>query len=186
MRRRTPPEQRFFAKVSNVDPLDCWEWTGNRNHLGYGQFWNGSRHVRAHRWAYEFFRAEIIPHNLPLDHECDNPGCVNPWHLDVVDWAENMQRRVRRGRWRAWCPEKHHRGSPPPVPHTAFPLYRKRADRVADVVDAGGLRPGDRITFAATGVNGCDRTAALLVSWGYATGKSFAALRVAAHPPQPT
>lgn len=177
-RPKTTPEVRFFAKVSNTDPLACWLWTGTRNHLGYGQFWNGSKTVRAHRWAYEFLRAEIMPGWLAIDHECDNRGCVNPWHLDVVTGSENMKRSVIRGRWRSYAPENHRRGEPP---LEGSPHYRRRADQVADKIDAGEWPVAGVLThnrYDKTDVRALD----LLVRWGYVTADDDGRHRVLARP----
>lgn len=94
-------EERFFEKVTEGDN-DCWLWMGTRGKAGHGQFWNGSRVMGAHRWSYEFLRAEI-PEGLVLDHLCRNPPCVNPWHLEPVPQSENMRRIPRK----THCPQGH-------------------------------------------------------------------------------
>lgn len=82
-------EERFFACVQQVG--DCWEWRGAIDIGGYGKFAAGRRFFQAHRWAYEFLRAEI-PEGLPLDHLCSNRPCVNPWHLEPVTQRVNLHR----------------------------------------------------------------------------------------------
>jgi len=89
-------EARFWEKVSidyyapsDVDP--CWFWTANKVQGGYGRFWAKSKHVLAHRWAYEYFR-EPIPIGLTIDHLCKVTSCVNPNHLEVVSMEENIHR----------------------------------------------------------------------------------------------
>lgn len=89
-------EERFFQFCTPGD--GCWEWTGARQPDGrydYGMFWDGTRAVRAHRFAYELLVGPI-PVGLELDHLCRNPPCVNPAHLEPVTHAEN----IRRGVWR--------------------------------------------------------------------------------------
>lgn len=81
-------EHRFFAKVTPV--ADCWEFTSLR-HDGYGFFWFQGATISAHRWSYEFLRAEI-PTGLHLDHLCRNRACVNPWHLEPVTARVNTLR----------------------------------------------------------------------------------------------
>lgn len=100
----TPTIDRLMARVVESG-TGCWEFQGSRNRLGYGQIrdvWSG-RLLQTHRYAYEFFRAEI-PAGLVLDHLCRNPSCCNPWHLEPVSNGENIRRGVgplTAGRWRA-------------------------------------------------------------------------------------
>lgn len=90
---------RFWSKVSEAGALECWLWTDCCDKDGYGKFRIGNAHKRAHRVAWEFLRGEIPPHPvtgelLVLDHECRNPACVNPYHLDPVTSKVNTQRGV--------------------------------------------------------------------------------------------
>lgn len=90
--------KRFAAKVA-VAASGCWEWTGYKSELGYGQFnkkgnkTNGRKLMKAHRFAYECLVGPI-PDGLELDHLCRNPSCVNPAHLEPVTHRENMRRGV--------------------------------------------------------------------------------------------
>jgi hypothetical protein len=79
-------------------------WTGaitTGDNAGYGSFWDGSRAVRAHRYAYEIVHGPI-PDGLTLDHLCRNRPCVNPAHLEAVSVQEN----IARGR-RDYCRKGH-------------------------------------------------------------------------------
>ena len=69
----------------------CWNWKGGLNTKGYGEYWDGQRMVRAHRFVFEKFK-EKIPKDLQLDHLCRNPSCVNPEHLEIVTNKENIRR----------------------------------------------------------------------------------------------
>ena len=93
-------DRRFFAKVELAD--DCWVWVGARNDRGYGEFSIRSRRIKAHRWSYEYLRAEI-PEGLSLDHLCRNRACVNPWHLEPVDHRTNVSRAYAARPRRTHC-----------------------------------------------------------------------------------
>lgn len=81
--------QRFESYLSQDG--DCWTWTGTTAY-GYGRLsLTGSTNCLAHRWSYEYHRAEI-PKGLHLDHLCRNTRCVNPWHLEPVTNEVNLQR----------------------------------------------------------------------------------------------
>lgn len=82
---------RFWTKVIGAPAESCWLWNVAKNTLGYGNFYNGKRSVRAHRWSYEYLRTDIPP-GLVLDHLCEVPSCVNPWHLEPVTQAVNIAR----------------------------------------------------------------------------------------------
>lgn len=70
---------RFFSKVKYSD--DCWEWLGCKR-IGYGQFWYNGVSVGAHRWSLMFFKdMDITNRSAWACHLCNNPGCVNPFHL---------------------------------------------------------------------------------------------------------
>lgn len=82
---------RFWSKVEFTDT--CWLWTAAQNGKGYGRFWDGSRLVVAHRWAY-LFCVGPIPDGLTLDHSCRVRNCVRPEHLEPVTMRENTMRGV--------------------------------------------------------------------------------------------
>jgi hypothetical protein len=87
---RRDPTLRFLEKIRPL-PSGCWLWLGALDDDGYGNFWDGSRVVRAHRWAYERWR-EPIAVGLEIDHGCRSRSCVNPAHMEPVTHRENVRR----------------------------------------------------------------------------------------------
>lgn len=73
---------------------------------GYGQFWDGTKTVRAHRFSYELARGKI-PEGLDLDHLCRNRACVRPDHLEPVTDKENVHRSPIHFATRTHCPKGH-------------------------------------------------------------------------------
>src|SRR3990172_4034815 len=99
-------ETRFLSKVRRS--ADCWEWLGSHDRDGYGRFWRYGE-CRAHRISYEVFVGRI-PDGLTIDHLCENPGCVNPAHLEPVLIGVNLLRSdtpAARNARKTHCPKGH-------------------------------------------------------------------------------
>ncbi len=86
-------------------------WTAAA-HQGYGQFREIGHNVLAHRYAYEQVIGPI-PDGLFVLHSCDNPPCVNAYHMFLGGHAENAadkaaKKRARNGRENiTHCPQGH-------------------------------------------------------------------------------
>ena len=82
-----------MSVVTDVLPFilkndDCWFWL--RGHGGNGRpYW---RNQLVYRLLYQFFRGEI-PSKRVLDHVvCNNPRCINPWHVEPRTQKQNLAR----------------------------------------------------------------------------------------------
>ena len=114
--------ERFWVKVDrSAGPHACWPWRGSTNEHGYGIFHDGTRNVRAHRYALltEF---GVAPSG-DVDHTCHNasgcPGgsscqhraCCNPAHLEDVPHIENVRRgeagKHKSTAWKTECVHGH-------------------------------------------------------------------------------
>lgn len=72
---------------------DCWEWRGKQSPNGYGYI--GS-FQKVHRLSYELHKGPI-PKGLVVKHTCDNKLCVNPDHLELGTYSENLKEAYGRG-----------------------------------------------------------------------------------------
>ena len=117
MASQSTPASRFWSKVNFDGPVPshaphlgkCWLWTGATDPLDYGTFWNGTKYVKAYRWAYEFC-IRTIPDGLSIDHLCRTPSCVNPDHLEAVSLRENILRGTSptaKNAAKTHCPQGH-------------------------------------------------------------------------------
>ena len=90
--------KRFESKIDKCSHDECWEWTGAKNHDGYGVFSDDKGILkRAHRLSYELFFGKP-PIDKPLIlHKCNNRGCVNPYHLYAGTASDNMKDRLNSG-----------------------------------------------------------------------------------------
>ena len=102
----TPPSisvqdiYRFWDKVSFPSNNSCWKWKASTSYYGYGQFhFSENKHrrtLRSHRVSY-FLIFGIWSHQDIL-HRCDNPPCVNPFHLFEGSHLDNVRDMFAKGR----------------------------------------------------------------------------------------
>lgn len=86
--RARPITERFTEKVRpHAD--GCHEWIGTLMPNGYGQVHLSGRTAYAHRVAWELAFG-TIPRGMFVLHSCDNRKCVNPTHLWLGSFQDNM------------------------------------------------------------------------------------------------
>ncbi|MGH3029276.1 MAG: HNH endonuclease signature motif containing protein [Gaiellaceae bacterium] len=87
-----PMSRAALVFISKLAPKgECLIWTGSLSSHGYGVLRAEGRTQRAHRFAYELAYGEI-PKGLHIHHQCENPPCVNPEHLEAVSPRVNWER----------------------------------------------------------------------------------------------
>jgi hypothetical protein len=88
----------------HVDKNICWIWTRARSQAGYGILTINYEVLYAHRLSWEFVNGDI-PDGMVIMHNCDNPACVNPEHLQLGTQKDNLQDMWKKNR--GSCGENH-------------------------------------------------------------------------------
>jgi len=86
-------QDRFWMSVKKGGPEECWIWKKSLDVGGYGVFWVGDKHMKAHRYSWQLVHGPVDP-TLCLDHLCRVRSCVNPAHLEPVTNRINVLRGV--------------------------------------------------------------------------------------------
>lgn len=108
--------ERFFEKVDRRGPGECWTWTGSKDQFGRGYFWYQGKVTRAPRVSWALHHGVPFPVDRDACHTCDNPSCVNPFHIWPGTESENLSDAERKGR----------------VPHVLNPdIVRRMRERYA-------------------------------------------------------
>lgn len=96
---RKSARERFWSNVERRGDSDCWRWLGSKNGAGYGSFSGIGHTTMAHRacWMMHF---GSIPPGMVVMHKCDNRECVNPNHLQLGTYRDNIQDAIQKGRFK--------------------------------------------------------------------------------------
>lgn len=92
--------ERFWKKVNQLAPNECWPWLAAINNTGYGIINRNGKPVLAHRIAYEIASGHTLLADHVVCHSCDNRWCVNPAHLWIGSVSDNNEDRHKKGRSR--------------------------------------------------------------------------------------
>jgi len=75
----------------------CLLWLGSVDRDGYGRVKIQNVYLKVHRLMW-IVRFGLIPDDMVVCHNCDQPGCCRPEHLRLDTSAENIRERTRKGR----------------------------------------------------------------------------------------
>ena len=89
--------RRFFSKVDIKRENDCWNWLANQTKIyGYGRF-RCNKMELAHRISY-ILKYGKISNDILVCHICNNKLCINPNHLFLGTWQDNMNDMINKKR----------------------------------------------------------------------------------------
>lgn len=90
-------EERLLDNCIPEPNSGCWLWTASTSTGGYGQIRVGGKKRGTHRVAYETWVGSI-PEGLCVCHKCDVRDCINPEHLFLGTYKDNVRDMMKKGR----------------------------------------------------------------------------------------
>jgi hypothetical protein len=91
-------KNRWRIKVDFIEENGCFICTSHkRDKHGYLHVTRNGKHYLLHRYIYEQCFG-IVSSDLVVRHKCDNPTCINPEHLELGTFLDNMNDKIIRGR----------------------------------------------------------------------------------------
>lgn len=137
---------RFMEKVNHDPETGCWRWTGATVESGYGRFWSGNDDdgvTNAHRWVFKHLFED--PGEDHVHHICQNPGCVNPWHLESLTPKTHIHKGPQSPESTGLCRRGLHEWVPENIIEEANGARRCRPCRNAwSRSQTDGVAPGKR------------------------------------------
>jgi len=96
---KTPIEIFYKNAMIPNNKNECWIWKKQKSGRYGTMTINGVKSIGAHRFSYEHFNGEI-PEGMFICHHCDQPKCVNPKHLFLGTPQDNVDDKMRKGRFK--------------------------------------------------------------------------------------